>query len=114
MAADESTTIEPHEIVALAHRIALMGAIRKTAGVGFLVFFALAIYQDNWWLILLAFITAWITAFLMSNISANKVKRLTGMSHEYQARTWERYKHDPNFAAIANRAIADRFHGAPG
>jgi hypothetical protein len=113
MEADESTTLEPHEVVALAHRIALMGAIRKTAAIGFVIFIVLAIYQHNWWLILLSLITAWITALVMSNVSANKVQRLTGMSHESQARAWERYKRDPHFAAIANQAIAERFSRAP-
>lgn len=113
MEAGETTTIEPHETIALAHRVTLMGAIRKVAGVGFLVFLVIAIYQDNWWFILLALITAWVTAFILSNFSANKVERLTGMSHENQARVWERYKHDPHFAAMANRAIAEKFHSSP-
>ena len=98
--------------MALGHRIALMGAIRKTTFFGFMIFLVLAISQHNWWLIALSFVTAWITAFLMSNFSANKVQRLTGMSHEYQARVWERYKSDQQFAASVNQALAEHFnHG---
>lgn len=109
MESADNPTVEPHEIIALAHRIGLMDAIRKITFVGFLIFLVLAVTQHNWWFIALSLVTAWITAFLMSNFSANKVQRLTGMSHEYQARVWERYKNDLQFAANANQAIAEHF-----
>lgn len=105
METTDSPKVEPHEVIALVHRLAVLRAIRKTTIAGFLIFLLLAITQRNWWFVPLSFVTAWITAVVMSNVSANKVQRITGMSHEYQAMIWERYKHDPDFAVMVHQAV---------
>jgi len=37
--------------------------------------------------------------------SALRVERLTGLSIRAQSRLWERYRMDPMFAAVINRAL---------
>src|SRR5437762_2093209 len=106
MSPPQHSSLESHEIIALAHRLALMAAIRKVVVVGFVIFLGFAIYRDNWWLIPISFVVAWLSAFLMSNLSANEVERITGMSHDDQARIWERYKCDAHFAGLADREIS--------
>lgn len=105
METGDSHFVDPHQVIALIHRITMLSAMRKVTIVGFFIFLLLAITQRSWWLILVSVVTAWITSIVMSVVSANKVQKLTGMSHEYQATIWERYKHDPEFAAAVHKAI---------
>jgi hypothetical protein len=101
----ESQTVQREELLALGHRLAAMSGIRKVATVEFVAFPALAIYNNNWWLIPIALVAAFIAAWAMSVSSANTVQRLSGLSHNYRGVLWERYKTNPEFAAQVNPAL---------
>ena len=93
------------ELTALADRLAVLRAIRHVAIVGLLIFTVLAIAGHNFWLIPIGLGSAWIMATVMSFLSAQKVKRATGLSHEYQEQLWDHYKRSPEFASQVNRIL---------
>jgi len=50
------------------------------------------IYSDKLYLILVAIVSGWISIFLVSVKTVNKVERLTGLSYREQASIWNKYK----------------------
>ncbi len=99
--------ISPADMVALSQRMAALSRIRKTAFWGLILFSIYAAKNNNWALLLIWLISAWVTSMLISYLSARKVKNLTGMSHESQYLLWKRYKEDPIFMIEATRAIRE-------
>jgi len=77
--------------VAVEHRLAVMKAGRLV----WLLIIALSgwgIYSAQYYLILVAVVSGFVAMWLLSIQAANKVQKLTGLSHEAQAAIWEQYK----------------------
>ncbi|MFQ5625983.1 MAG: hypothetical protein ACE5G3_06315 [Gammaproteobacteria bacterium] len=77
--------------VAIAHRIAVMKAGRFV----WLLIIGLSVYgiwSSQWYLIAVAIISGLLAMAFLSFQAANKVKKLTGLSHAKQAEIWEQYK----------------------
>lgn len=92
---------------AVAHRLMLMSALRKVLLIGFMLFLLLAYLNNNWWLIPIAVIAAFVTSTLMSIYATSKVKQITGLSHQTQAMLWEHYKTDPLFTSEVDNALSN-------
>lgn len=86
MVFDEDTDAEVDRaiVIALAHRIAAMGAIRMTMLPALLLFGILAWHLGRWFPLLIFPIVVWLASIVISISSANKVRHLTGFSHESQ------------------------------
>lgn len=101
----DSLNLQDNELLALAHRLAAMRMIRKVTIAIAIVLLLLAIYLWNWLLIPVALVAVWLAAVAISIWSANKVQRLTGLSHHDQRMLWDRYKSDPAIAAKVDRLL---------
>ena len=104
---DPDAEVDRAIVIALAHRIAAMGAIRTTTLPAILLFGVLAWHLGSWFPLLILPVVVWFVSIAISISSANKVRRLTGLSHESQHILWQRYKSDPTFAAEINIAVKD-------
>jgi hypothetical protein len=94
-------------VIALAHRLASMKAIRTTTLPAVLFFGAISWHLGRWLPLLASPVFIWIVSIVISITSANKVQRLTGLSHKSQQILWERYKSDPKFSAEIDVAVRD-------
>lgn len=94
-------------LIALAHRLAAMRAIRTTALPAVLLFGVLSWHLGRWLPLLACPVAIWVVSVVISIWSANDVKRRTGLSHKSQQILWERYKSDPEFSTEINIAIHD-------
>lgn len=94
-------------VTALAHRLAAMSAIRTTSLPAILLFGVISWHLGRWLPLLIAPVAIWAVSIVISITSANKVQRLTGLSHKSQQILWERYKSDPIFSNKINIAIRD-------
>ena len=77
--------------IAVEHRLAVM----KTGKSIWFLIIALSlwgIFSSQYHLILVALISGWVAMWLVSIHAANKVEKLTGLSHEAQAAIWEEFK----------------------
>jgi hypothetical protein len=94
-------------VLALAHRLAALRAIRTTAIPAVLLFGFLSWHLGRWLPLLAAPIVIWIVSIVISNTAANKVQRLIGFSHQSQEILWKRYKSDPAFSAEVDTKLRD-------
>lgn len=94
-------------VIALAHRLAALRAIRTTTLPAVLLFGYLSWHLGRWLPLLAAPVIIWIVSIVISNMAANKVQRLTGLSHSSQQILWNRYKTDPAFSTEIDKAMQD-------
>jgi len=94
-------------VIALAHRLPAMRAIRTTALPAVLLFGVLSWHLGRWLPLLASPVAIWVVSVVISVWSANTVQRLTGLSHKSQQILWRRYKSDPEFSAEIDIAIRD-------
>ncbi|WP_267226592.1 hypothetical protein [Dyella silvae] len=95
-------------VIALAHRLAALKAIRTTTLPAVLLFGVLSWHLGTWMPFLACPFGIWAVSIAISIWSANNVTRRTGLSHASQQFLWERYKSDPEFSAEINLALQDR------
>jgi len=77
--------------IAVEHRMAVM----KTGKLIWFLIFALSawgIYSAQYRLILVALFAGFVSMWLLSIQAANKVEKLTGLTHEAQAAIWKEFK----------------------
>jgi hypothetical protein len=93
---DDTEIPESHQ-TSLTHRLAVMKAGRFV----WLLIISTSVYaawSGEWYLIAVAIVSGLIAMALLSIHSANKVKKITGLSQTEQAAIWEQHK-----AAVRHR-----------
>ena len=88
---NEDDEIPEEYRIAVEHRLAVM----KTGKSIWFLIIALSlwgIFSSQYHLILVALISGWVAMWLVSIHAANKVEKLTGLSHQKQAEIWNTFK----------------------
>jgi len=77
--------------IAVEYRLAVLKA-GKFVWILIIALSGWGIYSKQYHLIAVAIIAGWAAMWLLSYQAANKVEKLTGLSHKAQAAIWEQYK----------------------
>ena len=85
------TPSNENEQVAIEHRLAVM-KIGRTIWIMIVALVVWGVYSSKYFLILVAPIAGWAAMLVISIQAANKVKKLTGLSHFEQTALWTLYK----------------------
>lgn len=88
---EEQEKIPEEYRLAIEHRLAVMSA-GKYIWVMIIGLSLWGIYSGQYHLVLVALVAGWIAMWLLSIHAANKVKKLTGLSHQQQAELWKTFK----------------------
>jgi hypothetical protein len=96
---------EAEVLVAIAYRRRMFRIARPLTAAVVLIAVAAGLLRHSWLDVVIGGLGAVAVFAVMFYQSALRVERLTGLSIRAQSRLWERYRMDPMFAAVINRAL---------